>query len=213
MTLIDTRHPPTRILIIDEPSILRDGMASLISMQPDMLLVGDARETCDVPTAFRTHSPHVALIDLQAAVVQGIDSLSVICREFPATRIVALGQREADVPAARALQAGAAAYVLKNAPPQELLEAVRAARLGRRHVSKAIALELAQYAAEDSLTVREIQILKRAAQGGFDKRIADELSLSIDTVKAHMKRARAKLHANSRTHAVSIALRRGIFDL
>lgn len=203
----------TRILIVDEPSILREGIASLISMQPDMLLVGDAREVDDVPAAIRTHAPDVVLIDLQATIVQGIDSIGVLRREFPATRIVALGHREADVPAARALKAGAAAYVLKNAPPQELLEAVRAARLGRRHVSRAIALELAQYAADDSLTLREIQILKRAAQGGFDKRIADELSLSIDTVKAHMKNVRAKLHANSRTHAVSIALRRGIFDL
>jgi DNA-binding NarL/FixJ family response regulator len=182
-------------------------------MQPDMVLVAGAGENDNALELFRRHTPDIALIDVQLNPMNGMGAISAIRSEFPQARIVALANREADVPAARALQAGAAAYVLKNAPPQELLEAIRVVRAGRRHVSHAIALELAQHAADDHLTAREIQVLQHAAHGGFDHRIAIELSLSVDTVKAHMKNVRAKLRANSRTHAVSIALRRGIFDL
>jgi DNA-binding NarL/FixJ family response regulator len=205
MTSSETR---TRILIVDEPSILREGIAALISVQPDMQFVGYAPVTADVNHMGRECRPDVMLIDARE-----IETIRAVSAALPALRIVALGNREADVPASRALQAGAVAYLLKNAPPQELLDAVRAVRLGRRHVSRTMALELAQHAAEDVLTAREIQILQHAAEGGVDKHIAAALSLSVDTVKAHMKNARAKLRASSRTHAVSIAVRRGIFDL
>jgi DNA-binding NarL/FixJ family response regulator len=203
----------TRVLTIDEHPLLREGVAALIGTQPDMLLVGHAASVVEGLSAFRIHQPDVTVIDAQMRDGSGADAITAIRGEYPQARIVALAARAGDVVAARALKAGATAYLLKNAPPQELLEAIRSARSGRRHVSSQIAIELARHLTDDDLTAREIQILRHVALGDFDKRIADKLCLSIETVKSHLKHARSKLGATTRTHAVSIAVRRGIFEL
>jgi DNA-binding NarL/FixJ family response regulator len=132
MTTVDAQNLRTRILLIDEPSIMREGLAALISMQPDMLLVGSDQRNAGALDVFRDCAPDIVIVDVHTPDVRGVDAIGAVRREFPSARIVALSNRDADAPASRALQAGVAAYVLKNAPPQELLEAVRTVCTGRR---------------------------------------------------------------------------------
>jgi DNA-binding NarL/FixJ family response regulator len=202
-----------RILAVDDHPMLREGLASVLEVQPDMVLVGEAATGREAIESFRTLRPDVTLMDLQMPDMNGIDAINAIRGEFPDARIVVLTTYKGDVQALRALKAGAAGYLLKSMLRKELLETIRVVHSGRRRVPPEIAMEIAEHAADDALTEREIAVLKRVAVGSANKQIAVTLGISEETVKAHMKSILAKLAANDRTHAVTIALNRGIIDV
>lgn len=202
-----------RILAVDDHPMLREGLASVLETQPDMMLIGEAATGREAIESFRTLRPDVTLMDLQMPDMNGIDAINAIRGEFPDARIVVLTTYKGDVQALRALKAGASGYLLKSMLRKELLETIRVVHSGRRRVPPEIAMEIAEHAADDSLTDREIAVLKRVAVGSANKQIAVTLGISEETVKAHMKSILAKLAANDRTHAVTIALNRGIIDV
>jgi DNA-binding NarL/FixJ family response regulator len=202
-----------RILAVDDHPMLREGLASVLETQPDMVLIGEAATGLEAIESFRTLRPDVTLMDLQMPDMNGIDAINAIRGEFPDARIVVLTTYKGDVQALRALKAGASGYLLKSMLRKELLETIRVVHSGRRRVPPEIAMEIAEHAADDALTEREIAVLKRVAVGSANKQVAATLGISEETVKAHMKSILAKLAANDRTHAVTIALNRGIIDV
>jgi DNA-binding NarL/FixJ family response regulator len=202
-----------RILTVDDHPMLREGVASVIEAQPDMMMVAEATTGREAIDSFRAHHPDVTLMDLQMPDMNGIDAINAIRSEFPDARIVVLTTYRGDVQALRALKAGAAGYLLKSMLRKELLETIRAVHAGRRRVPAEIATEIAEHAADDALTEREIEVLRRVAVGSANKQVAVQLGISEETVKAHMKSILAKLSANDRTHAVTIALNRGIIEV
>lgn len=202
-----------RLLAVDDHPMLREGLAAVIETQPDMILVGEAATGREAIESFRTLRPDVTLMDLQMPDMNGIDAINAIRGEFPDARIVVLTTYKGDVQALRALKAGAAGYLLKSMLRKELLETIRVVHSGRRRVPPEIAMDIAEHAADDALTEREISVLKRVAVGSANKQIAVTLGVSEETVKAHMKSILAKLAANDRTHAVTIALNRGIINV
>jgi len=202
-----------RILAVDDHPMLREGLAAVIEAQTDMELVGEAATGREAIESFRKLRPDVTLMDLQMPDMNGIDAINAIRGEFPNARIVVLTTYKGDVQALRALKAGAAGYLLKSMLRKELLETIRVVHSGRRRVPPEIAMDIAEHAADDALTDREISVLERVAVGSANKQIAVTLGISEETVKAHMKSILAKLAANDRTHAVTIALNRGIINV
>lgn len=202
-----------RVLTVDDHLLLREGIAAVLQAQSDMVLVGEASNGREAIDRFRQLRPDVTLMDLRMPDMNGIDAITAICREFRNARIIVLSTYAGDVQAAAALRAGASGYLLKNLVRTELLDTIRAIHAGKRRVPPEIATEIAEHVADDSLTERETQILKGVAAGKSNKRIAAELEISEGTVKTHMKSILPKLDASDRTHAVTIALKRGILDL
>ena len=198
-----------KILTVDDHPILREGIASIIHGEKDMVVMGEASNGREAIEMFRSQRPDVTLMDLQMPGLNGIDAITTIRREYPQARIIVLTTYEGDVLARRALKAGAAGYILKDMIRTELLEAIRAVHLGRRYIPQKIAAELAEHYAEDDLSEREIEILREVARGTSNKIIAAHLSISEATVKAHMQNILLKLGASDRTHAVNIAMTRG----
>ena len=204
---------PIRIALVDDHPLLRQGIAALISDQPDLQLVGQASNGLEAIEQFRLHRPDVMLMDLQMPGMNGIDAMSAIRAEFPDARFVVLTTYTGDVQIVRALKAGARAYLLKSLLHRELLDTIRAVHAGQKRIPPEIAAELADHAADDALTPREIEVLRLIASGNANKIVADHLSITEETVKAHVKSILSKLDANDRTHAVTIALKRGIIEL
>jgi DNA-binding NarL/FixJ family response regulator len=209
-----TQDAPTiRILTVDDHQLLREGIAAVLDGQPDMVLIGQADTGRAAIESFRDLQPDVTLMDLRMPDMNGLEAITAIRSQFPNARIIVLTTYAGDVQAASALKAGAAGYLLKNLVRRELLETIRAVHAGKRRVPPEIATEIAEHVADDTLTEREIEVLRRVAAGKSNKRIAAELDISEGTVKTHMKSILPKLDASDRTHAVTIALKRGIFDL
>ena len=202
-----------RILTVDDHALLREGIAAVLESQPDMTLVGEAGNGRDAIEIFRRLRPDVTLMDLRMPDMSGIQAITAIRAEFPRARIVVLTTYGGNVHAAAALRAGAAGYLLKNLVRKELIETIRAVHSGKRRVLPEIATEIAEHVADDALTEREIEVLQGVAAGKSNKLIAAELNISEGTVKTHMKSILPKLDASDRTHAVMIALKRGILDL
>jgi DNA-binding NarL/FixJ family response regulator len=202
-----------RILTVDDHLLLREGIAAVLEAQSDMVLVGEPSNGREAIDRFRQLRPDVTLMDLRMPDMNGIDAITAICREFRNARIIVLSTYAGDVQAAAALRAGASGYLLKNLVRTELLDTIRAIHAGKRRVPPEIATEIAEHVADDSLTERETEILKCVAAGKSNKLIAAELNISDGTVKTHMKSILPKLNASDRTHAVTIALKRGILDL
>lgn len=200
------------MLIVDDHPLMREGIAAVIQGEKDIMVVAEASDGMRALELFRAHVPDVTLIDLQMPVMNGIDAIKAIRLEFPASRFIVLTTYQGDVQALRALKAGATGYLLKNMIWKDLPESIRVVHSGRRRIPTEIAEALAEHVAEDSLTEREVQVLRRVATGTANKTIAAELSVSEATVKAHMKNILAKLGANDRTHAVTIAVKRGFIE-
>ena len=207
----DTRA--IRVLTVDDHQLLREGIAAVLEGQPDMVLIGQASNGREAIQSFRQHRPDVTLMDLRMPDMSGIEAITAIRAEFPNARIIVLTTYAGDVQAAGALKAGASGYLLKNLVRKELLETIRVVHAGKRRVPPEIATEIAEHVADDALTGREIEVLRRVAAGKSNKVIAAELDIAEGTVKTHMKSIMPKLDASDRTHAVMIAIKRGIFDV
>jgi DNA-binding NarL/FixJ family response regulator len=202
-----------RILVVDDHSLVREGITTFIAGQADMRLVAEASNGREAIHQFREHRPDVTLMDLQMPEMNGLDAIIAIRNEFCEARIIVLTTYKGDVQVVRALKAGARAYLLKGLLRKELLETIRAVHAGEKRISPEIASQLAEHAVDDTLTLREIDVLRLLAGGNTNKLIADQLSITEDTVKGHVKNILSKLGANDRTHAVTIALKRGIIEL
>jgi DNA-binding NarL/FixJ family response regulator len=210
---VSADRTPIRILCVDDHPLLREGVTALLASQPDMTLVGEASNGREAIEQFRKHRPDVTLMDLQMPEVNGVDAMIAICAEFPAARIIVLTTYTGDVQVLRALKAGARAYLLKGLLRKELLETIRLVHAGQKRMPPDVAMELAEHATDESLSSREIEVLRLISGGNANKEIAAQLSITEETVKGHIKNILAKLSANDRTHAVTIGLKRGIIDL
>jgi DNA-binding NarL/FixJ family response regulator len=203
-------NTPIRVLAADDHPLLRAGIAALIGTQSDMQLVAEAATGRETIERFRAVRPDVTLLDIQMPEMSGIDALIAIRSEFPTAKVIVLTTYGGDVLAQRALKAGAYAYVLKGLVRKELLETIRAVHVGQKRIHPDVATELASHIGEEGLSEREIEVLKLVATGNSNKEIGARLNITEQTAKAHMKRIVAKLGANDRTHAVTLALNRGI---
>ena len=205
--------PPIRVLTVDDHPLVRQGIAGLIGVQPDMTVVGEAENGRDAIQQFRTHRPDVTLMDLQMPEMNGLDALITIRAEFPEARIIVLTTYEGDVQILRAVKAGAQGYLLKNTLHSELLRTIRAVHAGKKSLSPEVSFQIAQHVSDEVLTPAEVAVLRLIAGGNANKEIADQLGVTEDTVKGRVKSILAKLDANDRTHAAIIGLKRGIIDI
>jgi DNA-binding NarL/FixJ family response regulator len=202
-----------RIFCVDDHPLLREGIAVIINNQPDMTLVAEASTGCEAIQKFQEHQPDVTLMDLRLPDMSGIDALIAIRTEFPEARIIMLTTFEGDVEIQRALGAGARGYMLKSMAPKDLVEGIRQVNAGKKRVPSEIAAQLAEHLGDEALTPREIEVLQRIAGGNRNRDIAEQLFISEETVKVHIKHIMEKPGANDRTQAVAIAVRRGIIQL
>src|SRR5262250_1189852 len=202
-----------RILTVDDHPLLQKGIAALEDGEADLKIVAEARNGKEAIEAFRAHEPDVTLMDLQMPEVDGLEAIDSIRREFPEARIIVLTTYSGDTQVLRALKAGARAYILKGQVHKELLDTIRAVHAGQKRIPGEIAAELADHAADDALTEREIDVLRLVGTGNSNKQIADQLCIGEATVKSHVTNILSKLGANDRAHAVTIGLKRGIIEL
>jgi DNA-binding NarL/FixJ family response regulator len=202
-----------RILIVDDHPVLRDGLVAMIESQPDLEVAAEAGTGKQAIALFEECLPDITLMDLGLPDIHGVDVIKTIRGTHPDARIIVLTTYLGDVQAIRALRAGASGYLLKATLRRDLLDSIRAVHSGLRHVQAEVATELAQHAPDQSLTEREIEVLKLIAKGCANKIVADRLNISEDTVKGHVRNILFKLKANDRTHAVTIALHRGFFEI
>ncbi|QEE31469.1 response regulator transcription factor [Terriglobus albidus] len=201
-----------KVLTVDDHPLLREGIAAVLEGEQDVELVAEAANGQEAIELFRRHRPDVTLMDLQMPGMNGIETIVAIRSEFPDARFVVLTTYQGDVQAFRALKAGASGYLLKSMLRKDLLETIRAVNAGKRRIPPEIAAELAEHMTEDALSDREIEVLRRVADGNSNKIIGAQLSVSEATIKGHMKSILSKLGANDRTHAVTIAIKRGFID-
>ena len=206
---MEARTKTIRILSVDDHPLLREGLASVIQGEPDMELVGEATNGEEAIQYFRQYRPDVTLMDIQMPGINGVEAMSAIRNEYPDARFIVLTTYQGDVQALRAIKAGASGYLLKNMLRKDLLRAIREVHSGKRFIPPVIANNVVAHIADDSLSEREIAVLKSVAAGKSNKLIAYEFALSEATIKGHMKNILSKLGANDRTHAVMIALKRG----
>lgn len=202
-----------RVFSVDDHPLLREGIGALVNNQSDMMLVAEASTGAEAIQLFKQHTPDVTLMDLRLPDMSGIDILIAIRSEFPEARVIMLTTFEGDVEIHRALQAGARGYLLKNMPPSQLLDVIRQVHAGKKRIPAEIASHLAEHMSDESLTEREVEVLKQVADGNRNRDIARNLFISEEMVKVHIKHIMEKLGATDRTQAVAIGVRRGIIQL
>jgi DNA-binding NarL/FixJ family response regulator len=202
-----------RVLTVDDHPLMMAGIAGEINAQPDMRVVAEATSGAEGIACFRAHRPDVTLMDIQMPDLSGLDALAAIREEAPTARIVVLTTVGGDIHALRAFKAGASGYLLKNTLRKDLIDTIRLVHAGKKRIPPEIARELAEHSMDDTLTARELDVLRGLARGGSNGAIASALSISEHTVKNHVKSILAKLGATDRTHAVMIGLKRGFIDL
>ena len=210
---MSTDNSRVRILAVDDHALVREGIAGLIGVQPDMVVVGEASNGREAIQQFRALRPDVTLMDLQMPEMNGIEALIAIRNEFPDAKVIVLTTYAGDVQILRALKVGAQAYLLKNTLHKELLQTIRAIHAGKKALSPEASYEIAEHATDDALTPAEVAVLRLIAAGNANKQIADRLSITEETVKSRVKNILSKLGANDRTHAAMIGLKRGIIEL
>src|SRR6185369_7769681 len=202
-----------RVLSVEDHPVFRQGLATIIETEPDMVLVGQASNGVEAIAEFRRQRPDITLMDLRLPGANGTDILIAIRGEFPGARVIMLSSSDSDGEIQRALRSGAAGYVLKSMPQDDLLAVIRSVHAGKRNVPPAVAALIAEHLGEEDLTPRELEVLQLVRDGCKNKQIADQLSISENTVNFHLKNIAEKLGANDRTHAVTIAVRRGLLPL
>jgi DNA-binding NarL/FixJ family response regulator len=202
-----------RVLCVDDHPLMREGIATVIRHEPDMVVIGESSTGREAIESFRTGNPDITLMDLRLPDMSGIDALIAIRTQHPRARIIMLTTFEGDAEIRRALQAGAQGYMLKSMPPKKLVDVIRMVHSGLKYIPTEIAAQLAEHLGEEQLTKREIDVLEKIADGRRNREIAELLFISEETVKGHVKHIIEKLGASDRTEAVSIALRRGIIQL
>jgi DNA-binding NarL/FixJ family response regulator len=201
-----------KVLIVDDHPLMRSGIAGEVNEQADMQVVSEAADGNEALVAYRAHRPDVTLMDLRMPNVNGLDAMLAIKKEFPEARFIVLTTVAGDIQVVRAFEAGARGYLLKNLVRTELIDTIRVVHAGKKRVPTEIAKLLAEHFTEDDLTQREVEILQGVARGNSNKIVADQLNISENTVKNHVKSILSKLGANDRTHAVVIGLQRGIIE-
>jgi len=201
------------VLSVDDHPLFREGIGTIINCQSDMSLVGTASNGAEAIEKYRTLRPDVVLMDLRLPGLSGLDILMAIRSEFADARIIVLTTFERDVEIQRALKAGARGYLLKSMPPQQMLETIRHVHAGRKSVPAEIAAGLAEHLADESLSDREVEVLRHVASGARNRDIARKLFIAEETVKVHLKHIMSKLGASDRTQSVTIAFRRGFIHL
>lgn len=204
---------PVRVMSIDDHPLLREGIATIINNQPDMTLIASAATGAEGVKTFNQLKPDVTLVDLRLPDLSGIEVIIAIRGENPDARLIVLTTFEGDVEIQRALKAGAFGYLLKNMPPKQIVDTIRAVHLGKRVIPPPIAMHIAEHITDASLSERELEVLRHVAEGNRNREIAELLQISEETVKVHLKHVLEKLDASDRTEAVAIAVRRGMMNL
>lgn len=202
-----------RILSVEDHPVFRQGLATILETEPDMVLVGQAANSAEAMTEFRHHRPDITLMDLRLPGTNGTDTLIAIRSEFPQARVIMLSTSDSDGEIQRALRSGASGYVLKSMPQEQLLAVIRLVHSGKKHVPAEVAARLAEHLGEEDLTPRELEVLRLIRDGHKNKQVADQLCISEHTVNFHIKNLVLKLGAKDRTHAVTIAIRRGLLPI
>jgi DNA-binding NarL/FixJ family response regulator len=201
------------VLSVDDHPLVREGIAAILEAEPDMRLVAQATNGREAVQCFRQHQPDVTLMDLAMPHVDGIEAIARIRSEFPSARIIVLTSYAGDARMVGALKAGASGYLLKHTLRRELLDAIRTVHAGLRRIPPEVATEIAEHAGAETLTARELEVLRQVAAGRSNRQISTDLQISVSTVKAHLKAVLAKLDADGRTHGVLIAAKRGIIHI
>jgi len=202
-----------RVLSVDDHPLAREGFATIINSEPDMQVIAQAANAREAIQRFSDHQPDVTVMDLTLPDMSGIDAMGTIRREFPEARIMILTTSERDTEIRRALAAGARSYMLKSMPPKDLAQTIREVHAGKKRIPPEVAAQIAEHITDDPLSEREVEVLKLVMEGNRNREIANQLLISEETVKAHMKHIIGKLGASDRTQAVTIALRRGVIHL
>jgi DNA-binding NarL/FixJ family response regulator len=210
---MSSEQPLIRLLVVDDHPVVRQGIAVLVGTQADMTLVAEASNGREAIQQFRVHRPDITIMDLQMPEMSGLDALIAIRGEFPNARIIVLTTYAGDVQILRALKSGAQGYLLKNTFHKELIETIRAVHAGKKMLSPEASYQIAEHSTDEALTPAEINVLSLIAAGNANKQIADQLSITEETVKSRVKNILSKLGANDRTQAAMIGLKRGIIKI